>query len=565
MFRFRHRSIVPVAVLSLTTLVATTGSQGVIHASPDAQNAQSDTLDSRRSNHRVLSPVVSPTPGQTVSGFVSIEVVPEGPVSAVKWFVDGVEIGFDSNGAPWSKGWDSRTVSDGAHEVYSKSRQPASSPNAGRWFVSPTVRFVVDNSSPAASKPPPVPTGDLPGWRHVFADDFKTDLDRGEFPSDVSGKWGAYPSPWKDTSKKGRYDPKRVVSVDDGILRKDLRTVDGKPRVAALVPKIHDQKPYGSLYGRYSVRFRSDRVTGYKVAWLLWPDSGTNITGSASGTGGNGEIDFPELDLDSPAVKGFVHFQDATRRDDQYASKTSVDISDWHTYTIEWSPDLVVFLLDGVEVGRTTERVPNNPMHWVLQTETSLKKPTPAGASGSIEIDWVSVWAHEAGSDAGSPSGSDVTVLPAPPNVRGASQAKWYARTGGAWKQVAWDDGSKGWRPTWDTSKVAAGDYRVFSKVRIDGSWVSSAAVDVAVGSSAGSGSGSTALRAPVDLRGASQAKWYARIDGAWKQVAWDDGSKGWRPTWDTSKVTAGTYRVFTKVQADGRWASSEVFDVAVR
>ena len=509
-------------------------------------------------------PVVSPTAGQTVSGFVSIDIAPDGPVSAVKFFIDGVEIGFDGNGAPWSKGWDSRTVPDGVHEVYSKTRQVASSRNAGRWFISPKVSFVVDNSSPTATTPPPMPTADLPGWRHVYADDFDTDLARGEFPSQVSDRWGAYPSPWKDTSKKGMYAPNRVVSVDDGILRKDLRTENGQALVAALRPKIHDEKPYGSLYGRYSVRFRSDRLAGYKVAWLLWPDSGTNITGSASGTGGNGEIDFPELDLDSSAVKGFVHFQDATRRDDQYASQTSVDISDWHTYTIEWSPDLVVFLLDGIEVGRTTERVPNSPMHWVLQTETSIKKATPADSSGTLEIDWVSVWAHQPGSNgpgssADSTPGSSSTVLPAPPSVDNASQAKWYARIDGAWKQVAWDDGSKGWRPTWNTASVAAGTYRVFTKVRAGGRWVSSAAVDVVVGPSVSPG-----LPAPADTSGASQAKWYARIGGAWKQVAWDDGSKGWRPVWNTTGVTAGTYRMFTKVQVDGRWVSSSAFDFVV-
>src|SRR4051812_8934318 len=48
-----------------------------------------------------------------------------------------------------------------------------------------------------------MPVGNLDGWRQTFTDDFTTDVALGSFPSAVSGKWGAYPSPWKDTSKYG--------------------------------------------------------------------------------------------------------------------------------------------------------------------------------------------------------------------------------------------------------------------------------------------------------------------------------------------------------------------------
>ena len=218
----------------------------------------------------------------------------------------------------------------------------------------------------------------------------------GSFPAQVSARWSAYPSPWKDTSKKGMYDPERVVSVDNGVLTKLSSILEnGQPLVAALRPKINDQPPWGSLYGRYEVRFRTEKLDGYKMAWLLWPDSGTNTTGSASGVGGNGEIDFPEMNLDSEHVMGFVHHQDATSGGDQYWTRSAIDFTRWHTYTIEWSPDLVVFLLDGIEVGRTTERVPNTPMHWVLQTETTVSGPTPLSTAGNVEIDWVAVWEYD--------------------------------------------------------------------------------------------------------------------------------------------------------------------------
>ena len=62
------------------------------------------------------------------------------------------------------------------------------------------------------------PTGNLPGWRQIFRDDFTTNVPRGSFPAAVSDKWGAYPSPWRDTSGHGVYSPKDVVSIADGVL-----------------------------------------------------------------------------------------------------------------------------------------------------------------------------------------------------------------------------------------------------------------------------------------------------------------------------------------------------------
>ncbi|MEJ7800879.1 MAG: glycoside hydrolase family 16 protein, partial [Ilumatobacter sp.] len=221
-----------------------------------------------------------------------------------------------------------------------------------------------------------------------------TDVLLGAFPDAVSSSWSAYLYPWSDTSKNGTYAPKKVVSVHDGVLDKYIHTEGSEHLVAAVLPKVPGSSKYGTLYGRYEVRFRSERLPGYKIAWLLWPDSGTNTTGAVGG-GGNGEIDFPEMNLDATEVAGFVHHQNATVNNDQSMSKASVDISTWHTYTFEWSPNLVVFYLDGVEIGRHTERIPNTAMHWVLQTETSLGGSTPRDdVRGHVEIDYVSFWKY---------------------------------------------------------------------------------------------------------------------------------------------------------------------------
>jgi Glycosyl hydrolases family 16 len=245
------------------------------------------------------------------------------------------------------------------------------------------------------------PTADLPGWRHVFADDFSVPTQT--FPgSAYAAAWWAYPSGWTDTSgsvgrpaaERGHYDCAKTCSVTSGVLTLSLHSEAGTPYVAAPVPRLPgssggvDSTPSGQLYGRYSVRFRATvNGPGYKTAWLLWPDSGDWPR--------DGEIDYPEGSLDG-GFAGFVHHQGATSGSDQTripSSGSAGGYAPWHEATIEWSPGKVEFFLDGASIGATTARVPATSMHWVLQSETEVTAtPTPDTSTAVIEIDWVSVW-----------------------------------------------------------------------------------------------------------------------------------------------------------------------------
>jgi beta-glucanase (GH16 family) len=125
---------------------------------------------------------------------------------------------------------------------------------------------------------------------------------------------------------------------------------------------------------------------GYKGAWLLWPASEVWPR--------DGEIDFPEGDFDS-TIWAFMHRQGATAGSDQDWFSTSARWTDWHTAVTEWTPSSVRFLLDGQVVGTSTSRIPNTPMHWVIQNETTLSGYVPADSvSGHVLIDWVAVWSY---------------------------------------------------------------------------------------------------------------------------------------------------------------------------
>lgn len=239
---------------------------------------------------------------------------------------------------------------------------------------------------PSATSPSgqPMPVGDIPGWHQIFTDDFTTDVPLGSFPGLVAKRWSDYPDGWKDTSKNGEYYPSRVVSIHNGVMNLYLHTENGIHMVAAPEPVLPGAvgREGGLLYGRYVIRFRADPLPGYKLAWLLWPDSEVWPR--------DGEIDFPEGPL-VQTINGYMHRQNATALHDQVSVTSQQSFPSWHTATIEWTPTRLNFILDGLTILSTTDRIPDTPMHWVLQTETTS---TPPGNQviGDVQIDWVAVY-----------------------------------------------------------------------------------------------------------------------------------------------------------------------------
>lgn len=215
-------------------------------------------------------------------------------------------------------------------------------------------------------------------WRPVFAEEFQESVAEGGFAAAYSERWSVYPDGWPTTNATGTYQPTRTVSVHDGALDIRVGTTESGPASAALVPRL---PTYGQLYGKYSVRFRADPVPGYKVAFLLWPDS--------ESWPDDGEIDFPEGELDG-RISAFAHYASSSGGQDQF--DTPNGLGRWQVATIEWTPGRIRFLLDDVLVGESTRDVPDTSMHWVLQTEpTPGQTPSPQ-AAGSIYVDWVRAW-----------------------------------------------------------------------------------------------------------------------------------------------------------------------------
>ncbi|HEX3641589.1 MAG TPA: glycoside hydrolase family 16 protein [Ktedonobacteraceae bacterium] len=167
--------------------------------------------------------------------------------------------------------------------------------------------------------------------------------------------------------------------MNNGLFNSHLYTENGTLMAAAIFPIL----PGNHLYGKFTIRFRSDALPGFKAAWLLWPDS--------EKWSHDGEIDFPESGIDG-TIGAFMHYQNGTLGSDQDVYSSTATYTSWHTTSIEWSPKQVNFILDGQLIGTSTTHIPDTPMHWVIQTESCLPTCPAATTAGNIQIDWITAY-----------------------------------------------------------------------------------------------------------------------------------------------------------------------------
>lgn len=265
---------------------------------------------------------------------------------------------------------------------------------------------------------PAMPNSNLTGWTLQWSNDFDTDCAPGQFANPAAGYTGApavnnigngqffvYPTSYKDTSKRGIYDP-AGWSVSNSVLTLHVYTDGGGVhRVGAVVPKLNNQTVrYGAVGGRFAICYQTDILNTYKHAYLLWPDTQLWT---------DGEIDFPEANLTGATTeKAFTHFPDlGTPPPQATAGTTTADptSSTWKTAVIEWRPDVVTrasstvkyYMAEGAATPAlitnstvTGVHVPYKSMHWVVQNETILETGTPIdpATDGYVRIAWMAFW-----------------------------------------------------------------------------------------------------------------------------------------------------------------------------
>jgi Glycosyl hydrolases family 16 len=235
-----------------------------------------------------------------------------------------------------------------------RGRSPGTSPSRG-GAATPDVR--TDGTQAAR----------LFGWGQVVAgDEFGgTRLD--------TGRWSVY----SGASGSGRRLPSQV-SVGGGVL-----TITGRPDGDTGGIALRS----GQRYGRWEARMRVTQAGGgnhpYHPALLLWPDSGQWPAG--------GEIDYAEADAGAHAVSAYLHYANGTPGGAQESHETLVDLSGWHNYALEWTPDHVAGYVDGRLWFRTTSNSvqPPGPMHQAIQLDALAGAPL---SGAELNVAWLRVY-----------------------------------------------------------------------------------------------------------------------------------------------------------------------------
>ncbi len=206
------------------------------------------------------------------------------PVAAV--IVDGVVIGRSPiTATAWTDYTATANIPAGTHTIGIKFANP-------QWFFCVRALYIDTVSIVASTTTQPgdrtqAPVADLPGWKHIVADNFTKDAPLGSWanpPSDPAKvvyvgdggtQWLTYPQTFTDTYQHRPYrPPDQVLSVGNGTLDYYLHNVDGQPAGANPSPILPNGTQY-QTYGRYSVRLKADTATlaEYHIAFLLWPQS----------------------------------------------------------------------------------------------------------------------------------------------------------------------------------------------------------------------------------------------------------------------------------------------------
>jgi hypothetical protein len=225
-----------------------------------------------------------------------------------------------------------------------------------------------------------MPTGNIPGWTQVFADNFTSSTDA------CWGKYSADPIP---SSPTAAWDPSRV-SIGGGMA---VLNSSYDPALGLWASGGMSSAPcLNQAYGKYEVRFRMDKADGVKYAILLWPTSGVWPCG--------GEIDFGEDGGGnrSSTTLTDIYCDSAGAEQKLPQIHLSADFSQWQTLGVEWTPGKLVWTLNGQDVGEIDgSHVPSGPMQMDIQTESNtnctlswyscMDSTTPANVN--LDVDWV--------------------------------------------------------------------------------------------------------------------------------------------------------------------------------
>lgn len=238
---------------------------------------------------------------------------------------------------------------------------PPTTPPTALPTAAPTVLPTTASTAPptaagtAAPTAPPTTSSAVPRWGRPSVDDFGTGaLDEARWSPYPDGVSGTY-SRWSE----------REVAVAGGELRLTVRP-SGSRYASGGVGTIPDAR----TYGRWTVRLRMTPGQGV-LGQVLLVEAGSSYAAY--------------LATLADDRKSLVLAQAAGR-----SVRVPADLTGFGVLAVEWSPGLLRWTLDGRELARFTERVPDGPLWLAVQTLLSGPDcgavPPAAGCRGPLPL-----------------------------------------------------------------------------------------------------------------------------------------------------------------------------------
>ncbi|MFN7020335.1 MAG: family 16 glycosylhydrolase [Phycisphaerales bacterium] len=222
----------------------------------------------------------------------------------------------------------------------------------------------------------------LPGWRLVWAEEFTgSALD--------TARWNSENIAWPYNSELQFYLPQQAT-VQSGVLdiKAERRNHGGRAYVSA---RINTDNKFEQQYGRFEARMKVPAGQGlWPAFWLLpatdaWPP----------------EIDIMETVGGQPNRVYLTHHWGTV--DNVMSHGTTFDGPDftanYHRYAVEWGPNRVDWLVDGVQRFSVNANFPREPMYIILNMAVGGNlpgnpNPTTPFPSSTL-VDWVRVYQRD--------------------------------------------------------------------------------------------------------------------------------------------------------------------------
>ena len=204
-------------------------------------------------------------------------------------------------------------------------------------------------------------------------------------------------SSWQTEMVWGRYTTGELQHYDDAAL-----SLNGDTLEIRATEKASKDRPYSSgviasfdrfefTYGYAEIRARMPQGQGlWPAFWLasVDPDSGS-------------EIDVVEfLGHEPDTVHLAMHYDANGEHFEPQVTYKGEDFTEgWHTFAVDWTPEVVVWYVDGVERARRMTGVPTTPMYLIANLAVGGEWPGDPDETtefpATYEIDYIRVYERQ--------------------------------------------------------------------------------------------------------------------------------------------------------------------------